>query len=105
MLYYYGTKENKNIERNLILMEDLDLKELFNIFWNKKFQIILLIVIFAVIGFIYTIGFVTPVYTSSTSLVLATSNNTQQATGTNSITTTDITLNSKLFEIFYSRIY
>lgn len=81
-------------------MEDLDLKELFNIFWNKKFQIVLIIAIFAVIGFIYTIGFVTPVYTSSTSLVLATSNNTQQATGTNSITATDITLNSKLVSTY-----
>ena len=54
-------------------MEELDLKELFEIFWSKKVQIILIILIFAVIGIIYTMGFVTPVYTSSTTLVLATS--------------------------------
>ena len=75
-------------------MEDLDLKELFSMFWNKKIQIILIVAIFAVIGLIYTIGFVTPVYTSSTTLLLATS---AQSDGTsNTITTTDLTLNSKL---------
>lgn len=75
-------------------MEELDLKELFTMFWNKKIQIILIVAIFAVIGLIYTIGFVTPVYTSSTTLLLATS---AQSDGTsNTITTTDLTLNSKL---------
>ena len=83
-------------------MEELDLKELFEIFWSKKVQIILIILIFAVIGIIYTMGFVTPVYTSSTTLVLATSNGENQSTTntTNSITTTDITLNSKLVSTY-----
>ena len=30
-------------------MEDIDLKELFMIFWNKKIQIILFIILFAII--------------------------------------------------------
>ena len=82
-------------------MEELDLKELFEIFWSKKIQILLIVLIFAVIGIIYTIGFVTPEYTSSTRLVLARSNQEGQTqttgnTTTNSITTTDITLNSNL---------
>lgn len=81
-------------------MEELDLKELFNIFWNKKLQILLIVAIFAVIGIIYTIGFVTPMYTSSTTLVLATANNVQGAEQTNSITTTDVTLNSKLVSTY-----
>ena len=34
-------------------MEDIDLKELFMIFWNKKIQIILFIILFAIIGGIY----------------------------------------------------
>ena len=33
-------------------MEELDLKELFSMFWNKKIQIILIIAIFAVIGYV-----------------------------------------------------
>lgn len=83
-------------------MEELDLKELFQIFWNKKVQIILIVAIFMVIGVIYTIGFVTPMYKSSTTLVLAKgedSGNSQTVT-TDSITTTDLTLNSKLVSTY-----
>ena len=82
-------------------MEELDLKELFNIFWSKKVQIILIILIFAVVGIIYTIGFVTSEYTSSTSLVLAGAESEGQTASTaNSITTTDITINSKLVSTY-----
>ena len=81
-------------------MEELDLKELLMLFWNKKIKIILIIAIFVAIGVIYTIGFVTPVYTSSTKLVLATSNNNTTQSTTNTITTTDITLNSKLVSTY-----
>lgn len=78
-------------------MEELDLKDLFQMFWNKKIHIILIILIFIVIGIIYTIGFVTPKYTSSTTLVLAASDKkTSTNTVSDSITTTDITINSKL---------
>ena len=82
-------------------MEEIDLKELFEMFWNKKTQIILLILIFMVIGIIYSVGFVTPMYSSSTTLVLVGtgSNSTdpnQTTTTTDGITTTDITINSKL---------
>ena len=80
-------------------MEELDLKELFSIFWNKRMQIILIVLIFAVIGVIYTIGFVTPMYSSYTSLILASSGNTG-TDKTNTITTTDLTLNSKLVSTY-----
>lgn len=79
-------------------MEELDLKELFNIFWNKKVQIILIVLIFIVMGVIYTVGFTTPMYSSSTTLVLASSSNNQ--TTTNTITATDITVNSKLVSTY-----
>lgn len=76
-------------------MEELDLKELFTIFWNKRIQIILLVLIFIVVGIIYTVGFTTPKYSASTTLLLAGSGS-NGATEGNTITTTDITLNSKL---------
>ncbi len=79
-------------------MEELDLKELFEIFWHKKEQIILIVLIFMVIGIIYTVGFTTPMYSSSSTLVLVgteSGNSTENQT-TESITTTDITINSKL---------
>lgn len=38
-------------------MEELDLKELFQIFWEKKVQIALIVAIFAIIGVIYSVAF------------------------------------------------
>lgn len=83
-------------------MEELDLKELLMLFWNKKVKILLIVAIFMLIGVIYTIGFVTPVYTSSTTLLLGKS---ESSTGnTDTITTTDITLNSKLVSTYSTLI-
>lgn len=80
-------------------MEELDLKETFNIFWTKKVSIILITLIFIVIGAIYSFIYVSPVYKSETSLILATS-----ATGTETnaetITTSDITLNNNLVSTY-----
>ena len=82
-------------------MEELDLKELFNLFWHKKVQIILIILIFIVLGVIYTVGFTTPMYTSSTTLLLAgTEKQEGQTLSTNSITATDITINSNLVSTY-----
>lgn len=81
-------------------MEELDLKELVRIFWEKKVQIILLIAIFAVIGVIYTIGFVKPKYQATTSLLLATNSSSANSGADSSITTTDVTLNSKLVSTY-----
>lgn len=78
-------------------MEELDLRELLILFWNKKIQIILIVAIFIAIGIIYTIGFVTPEYTSSTTLLLAT---TEKDSTTSTITTTDLNLNSKLVSTY-----
>lgn len=83
-------------------MEELDLKELLMLFWNKKVKILLIVAIFTLIGVIYTIGFVTPVYTSSTTLLLGKSDSSTGKTDT--ITTTDITLNSKLVSTYSTLI-
>ena len=79
-------------------MEELDLKELIQIFLEKRVQIILITAIFIVIGIIYTIGFVTPKYQSKTSLLLATNSSSQS--NVNGITTNDLTLNSKLVSTY-----
>lgn len=52
-------------------MEELDLSQMISLFWHRKVQIILIVLIFMVIGVAYTTCFVTPKYTSSTTLVLA----------------------------------
>ena len=79
-------------------MEELDLKDLFNIFWSKRTQILLLIAKFIVIGFMYSYIFLTPKYQASTSILLAKSNTSQSSDGT--ITANDLTLNQKLVSTY-----
>lgn len=80
-------------------MEEIDLKEMFNIFWTKKLQMILIILGFIVAGIIYTSEFTIPMYSASTTLVLASSEDTEKNVNT-TITATDITINSKLVSTY-----
>ena len=82
-------------------MEEIDLRELFNIFWSKKLEIFLVIFIFMIIGAVYSIGLKMPLYSSSTSLVLAMADtNEKKKDSEEAITATDITLNSKLVSTY-----
>lgn len=85
-------------------MEEIDLKELIGMFLEKKFLIIFVVILFAILGAVYTTHFITPLYESSTSLVLVQTGaeRTPDSTivMTESITTTDITLNSKLVDAY-----
>ena len=82
-------------------MEELDLKQLVNIFWSKRLHVISIVLIFLIIGTVYTFLFVTPKYKSYTSLVLARSESTKEnETDTITITQTDITLNQKLVSTY-----
>ena len=86
-------------------MEELDLKELISIFMKRKVLIILVVIIFALLGAIYTLKFITPTYQSTTSLVLVqtgTEKSNLQDVDTSSITTSDVTLNSKLVDNYKS---
>ena len=80
-------------------MEELDLKELLQLFWEKRIHIILITAIFFIIGIIYSLGFVTPKYQAGTKLLLAT-NSSPEETVTESITTSDVTINSKLVSTY-----
>ena len=79
-------------------MEELDLKELFSMFWTRKVYIILITLIFVVIGAIYSYVFVAPKYMSYTTLLLATSS--EDTNKSSTITTTDITLNNNLVSTY-----
>ena len=78
-------------------MEELDLKELFTIFWERKAQIILIILVFAIIGVAYSYFLVEPDYKSTTKLVLTQSSENSKD---GSITQADVTLNSKLVSTY-----
>ena len=77
-------------------MEELDLKELFSMFWNKKAEIVFITLILMVVGIVYSYFFITPEYTAATTLVLVQSSSADSKTGESSITSTDLTMNSKL---------
>lgn len=79
-------------------MEEIDLKELFKVFWEKKFYIVLTVIVFAVFGVIYSTKIKTPVYSSAATLVLVQSQGGNDSTS--SITASDITLNSKLVSTY-----
>lgn len=84
-------------------MEELDLKDLFNMFWAKKVQIVLVVLIFALIGVLYSYIYVSPKYKAYTTLLLATSTENSKIASNETITTTDITLNNNLVPT-YSKI-
>lgn len=81
-------------------MEELDLKELFFIFWNKKLEIILVTLVSMLIGVVYSYFYITPEYKASTTLVLAQSTSSTEYNADGAITQTDVTLNSKLVSTY-----
>ena len=79
-------------------MEEIDLVELLKMFWRKKILIILITILFIGIGYIYTTRFITPMYTSTTTLVLA-SNNEKNKSNTTS-TAAEVAVNTKLVSTY-----
>lgn len=72
-------------------MEEIDLKELFNIFWSRKIFIIITTIVFALIGILYSKYFIKPDYKAMSTLVL-----TKDASDEETITQTEVALNQKL---------
>ncbi|MBP3597345.1 MAG: polysaccharide biosynthesis tyrosine autokinase, partial [Clostridia bacterium] len=86
-------------------MEELDLKELFQMFWARKFQIIIIVVIAMIIGVIYTLNCVTPMYKSSTTLILGRINASESSTTAKvedekQITQSELSINSNLVSTY-----
>jgi len=80
--------------------EEIDFKELFDVFWKKKAIIILVTILFAIIGVGYTKYLVVPKYKSATTLLLAQNNSQGTEDEFNEITQTDITLNQTLVSTY-----
>lgn len=82
-------------------MEEVDLKELILVFWSRRVEIILIMILAIILGGFYSYYYVTPEYKASTTLVLA--QNSPKTTETNvegAITQTDIIVNSKLVSTY-----
>lgn len=78
-------------------MEEIDIREIVSMFWKKKSYIILILVMFVILGCIYTIKFTKPLYTSKTTLLLVSSNDNKE---NSIITASDITINTKLVSTY-----
>lgn len=73
-------------------MEELDLKKLVSIFWNKRLHIIIICLIAIIIGAIYSFYFVTPKYEAYTTVVLVKEANQNGDSSTQTLTSSDINL-------------
>lgn len=74
-------------------MEELDLKEIFWIIWDKKKIVLTVTAVFVLIAAVYSFILQTPRYKSTTTVVLAMNNGEEDSTA---VTTNDVTLNQKL---------
>ena len=84
-------------------MEELDLRQLIKIFWSKRLHIITIVLLFLIIGTVYTFAFVKPKYKAYTTLVLAQSDvvvKDGELPSSQGITQSDLTLNQKLVSTY-----
>lgn len=82
-------------------MEELDLRQIMKTLWNKKVVILIVALLSAILGGIYSYKFVTPKYESSTTLVLAkTDEQISNTIESSAITQTDLSLNQNLVSTY-----
>ena len=78
--------------------EEIDLKEVINLFWEKRAIILVALIISIVLGCVYTMYFKEPKYTSSVTLLLAQKDSSGDSS--KAVTQTDVTLNDKLIATY-----
>lgn len=82
-------------------MEEINLKRLFEVALSLKWVILGMFITMAVVGGVYSFGYVVPVYDSSIKLVLSQVQTTQEENKVNdSITQSDLTMNSQLVSTY-----
>ena len=79
--------------------EEIDLKSIIQSFWERKIGMIIIVLISLILGYIYTMYFVNPVYTATSTAILA--NNTETSDGQNGgVTQSEVTLNNSLLSTY-----
>ena len=81
-------------------MEELNIKELFYEFWQKKYFVLIMLVLGVALGMLYSSFLVTPMYRSVTTLVLSNVSDTNNGTASGAITQNDLLLNQKLVSTY-----
>lgn len=79
--------------------DEIDLKELLKLFWDKRLLILVIILISIITGLVYTNFIEKPKYTASTTLILAQKNSSSDENSA-AVTVTDVTLYDKLIETY-----
>lgn len=78
--------------------EEIDLKNIFQMFWDRKVSIVIIILLCIVAGYVYTTFFVSPVYKATSTAILT--NNTEGEEGKSAVTQTEVTLNNSLLSTY-----
>ena len=81
-------------------MEEISLKDLFSLIWSKKIIILIIVGVSIIAGVIYSYFFKKVEYTASASLILVQSSTIESQPGGESITTTDLNINSSLLSTY-----
>lgn len=84
-----------SLGKNRVKMEDFNLKELFQYIISKIYIVLAITIAVVAGGFVYSNYIKTPLYRSTTKLVL-----TSEATSTTKITTSDVTLSNNLVKTY-----
>ena len=87
---------------NFVKLNDMNLGEIVELIFSHIIEIVVILVLFTIMGYVYTMNFVSPQYTSSTTLILVSQPKENGGTGTDveAITSSDISLNSQLVSTY-----
>lgn len=78
--------------------EEIDLKNVIQMFWDRKVGMVIIILLCIVAGYVYTTFFVSPVYKATSTAILT--NNTEGEDGKTAVTQTEVTLNNSLLSTY-----
>ena len=78
--------------------EEIDLKNIFQMFWDRKAGMVIIILLCIVAGYVYTTFFVSPVYKATSTAILT--SNTETEEGQSAVTQTEVTLNNSLLSTY-----
>ena len=83
-------------------MEEIDFKELLNLIWRRKIIIAILLVLGTICGYIYNNNLATPMYQTSTTVILSVKGDKEEITSNENETVTndDIQLSENLMDTY-----
>lgn len=78
--------------------EEIDLKNVIQMFWDRKVGIVIIILLAIVAGYVYTTFFVSPVYKATSTAILT--SNAEGKGDSGGVTPTEVTLNNSLLSTY-----